>query len=192
MSISSHNNNQTLDNGAIPVRTVFGAVPTSPTYTATRADVTPAATPTDIILLMGSATKTIMVTKFEITPTATANGTLDFYIYKRTTANTGGTFATDGIAKNDSLNADSTATIKLYSANPSSLGTGQLIRGRRMSLASKTPNGIPVQEWVEEFGNNNQQPMVLRGVGESLCINMNGQTMPSGAEFYFTFEWVEL
>ena len=61
-----------------------------------------------------------------------------------------------------------------------------------MSLASKTPNGIPVQEWVEEFGNNNQQPMVLRGVGESLAINLNGQAMPSGAEFYFTFEWVEL
>ena len=192
MSISSHNNNQTLDAGAIPVRTVFGSVPTSPTYTATRADVTPAATPTDIIVLMGSATKTIMVTKFEITPTATANGFLDFYVYKRTTANTGGTFATDGIAKNDSLNPDPAATIKLYSANPSALGTGAIVRGTRITLASKTPNGIPVQQWVEAFGTGNQQPMVLRGVGESFCINLNGQTMPSGAEFYFSFEWVEL
>lgn len=192
MSTSSHNNNQTLDGGAIPVRTVFGLVPTSPTYTASNVDIVPVATPTDVIVLVGSATKTILVTKFEITPNATANGSLDFYVYKRTTANTGGTSTATAIASNDSTNPTASAVARIYSANPSALGTGTLVRATRMTLASKSPNGIAIQMWSESFGTGNQQPIVLRGVGESLAINLGGQAMPSGIEIYFTMEWVEL
>lgn len=192
MSLSSHNNNQSFDAGAIPVRTVFGTVPTSPTYRAINVDVVPDATPTDVIVLMGSTTKTIMITKFEITPTATANGSLDFYVYKRTTADTGGTSTATTITRNDSSNPAPTAVAKLYSANPSALGTGSLVGATRVTLASKSPNGVAIQTWAEYFGTGNQQPIVLRGVNESLCINMAGQTMPTGIEIYFTLEWVEL
>lgn len=192
MSLSSHNNDQSFDAGAIPVRTVFGTVPTSPTYRAINVDVVPAATPTDVIVLVGSATKTIMITKFEITPTASANGSLDFYVYKRTTADTGGTSTATTIARNDSSNPAATAVAKLYSANPSALGTGSLVGATRVTLASKSPNGVAIQTWAESFGTGNQQPIVLRGVNESLCINMAGQTMPTGIEIYFTLEWVEL
>lgn len=192
MSLSSHNNNQSFDAGAIPVRTVFGTVPTSPTYRAINIDVVPAATPTDVIVLVGSATKTIMITNFEITPTATANGSLDFYVYKRTTADTGGTSTATTITRNDSSNPAPTAVAKLYSANPSALGTGSLVGATRVTLASKSPNGVAIQTWAESFGTGNQQPIVLRGVNESLCINMAGQTMLTGIEIYFTLEWVEL
>jgi hypothetical protein len=192
MSLSSHNNNQSFDAGAIPVRTVFGTVPTSPTYRAINVDVVPAATPTDVIVLVGSATKTIMITKFEITPTANANGSLDFYVYKRTTADTGGTSTATTITRNDSSNPAPTAVAKLYSANPSALGTGSLIDATRVTLASKSPNGVAIQMWSESFGTGNQQPLILRGVGESLAINLGGQTMPTGIEIYFTLEWVEL
>ena len=192
MSLSSHNNNQSFDAGAIPVRTVFGTVPTSPTYRAINGDVVPAATPTDVIVLVGSATKTIMITKFEITPTATANGSLDFYVYKRTTADTGGTSTATTITLNDSSNPAATAVAKLYSANPSALGTGSLVGATRVTLAAKSPNGIAIQTWAESFGTGNQQPIVLRGVNESLCINLGGQTMPTGIDIYFTLEWVEL
>ena len=192
MSLSSHNNDQSFDAGAIPVRTVFGTVPTSPTYRAINVDVVPAATPTDVIVLVGSATKTIMITKFEITPTATANGSLDFYVYKRTTADTGGTSTATTITLNDSSNPAPTAVAKLYSANPFALGTGSLVGATRVTLASKSPNGVAIQTWAESFGTGNQQPIVLRGVNESLCINLGGQTMPTGIEIYFTLEWVEL
>lgn len=192
MSLSSHNNNQSFDAGAIPVRTVFGTVPTSPTYRAINVDVVPAATPTDVIVLVGSATKTIMITKFEITPTATANGSLDFYVYKRTTADSNGTSTATTITRNDSSNPAPTAVAKLYSANPSALGTGSLVGATRVTLASKSPNGVAIQTWAESFGTGNQQPIVLRGVNESLCINLGGQTMPTGIEIYFTLEWVEL
>ena len=192
MSLSSHNNNQSFDAGAIPVRTVFGTVPTSPTYRAINGDVVPAATPTDVIVLVGSATKTIMITKFEITPTATANGSLDFYVYKRTTADTGGTSTATTITLNDSSNPAATAVAKLYSANPSAVGTGSLVGATRVTLAAKSPNGIAIQTWAESFGTGNQQPIVLRGVNESLCINLGGQTMPTGIDIYFTLEWVEL
>lgn len=192
MSLSSHNNNQSFDAGAIPVRTVFGTVPTSPTYRAINGDVVPAATPTDVIVLVGSATKTIMITKFEITPAATANGSLDFYVYKRTTADTGGTSTATAITPNDSSNPAPTAVAKLYSANPSALGTGSLVGATRVTLAAKSPNGVAIQTWAESFGTGNQQPIVLRGVNESLCINLGGQTMPTGIDIYFTLEWVEL
>lgn len=192
MSVSSHNNDQSFDAGAIPVRTVFVPTASSATYSSSVNDFTPAATPTDVFCLVGSATKTILVTKIEVTPTASANGSLDFYVYKRTTANTNGTSAAQSIALHDSNNPAPTAVAKLYSANASALGTGVLVRAVRNTLASKTPSGIPVTSWVEEFGAYNQQPIVLRGVAQSLCINMGGQTLPTGTELYFTFEWIEI
>lgn len=192
MSLSSHNNNQSFDAGAIPVRTVFVPTASSATYSASVNDIIPAATPTDVFCLVGSATKTILITKVEVTPTASANGSLDFYVYKRTTANSNGTFTNASIALHDSNNPAPTAVAKLYSANPSALGTGVLVRAVRNTLASKTPSGIPVTSWIEEFGAYNQQPVVLRGVNQSLCINMAGQTLPTGTEIYFTFEWIEI
>ena len=56
-------------------------------------DVTPVATATDVVVLSGSASKVIRVTKVSIVGTATAASIYDHYVIKRTTANTGGTTA---------------------------------------------------------------------------------------------------
>ena len=52
-----------------------------------------AATPTDIAILPGSASKTILVTKVIVSGTKTTAGLVDVLLIKRSTANSGGTSA---------------------------------------------------------------------------------------------------
>jgi hypothetical protein len=45
--------------------------------------------------------------------------------------------------------------------------------------------------WVEDFGIRNTKAPVLRGVGESINISLNGQTIPAGFLLYANIEWTE-
>ena len=52
---------------------------------------TPAATPTDLVIIEGSSTKTVRVVSLVITTTNTAAGSQQFFLVKRSTADTTGT-----------------------------------------------------------------------------------------------------
>ena len=103
-------------------------------------DVTPVATATDVVVLSGSASKVIRVTKVSVVGTATAASIYDHYIIKRTTANTGGTSTTKTAAQSDSSDAAQTATLSLYTANPT-LGTGVTVEGNKTYLAAGATPG---------------------------------------------------
>ena len=92
---------------------------TRATYHYVAQDITPVATSTDVVVLSGSASKVIRVTKVSIVGTATAASIYDHYLIKRTAANTGGTSTSPTPAKSDSNDPSASATLKLYSANPS-------------------------------------------------------------------------
>src|SRR5258708_5658378 len=53
---------------------------------------TPAATPTDLVTIFGSATKTVRVWSFKITTTNTAAGSQQYALIKRSAVDTTGTF----------------------------------------------------------------------------------------------------
>lgn len=154
-------------------------------------DVTPVATATDVVVLSGSASKVIRVTKVSIVGTATAASIYDHYVIKRTTANSGGTSTTKTAAQSDSSDSAQTATLSLYTANPSSLGTGVSVEANKTYLAAGATPGAAALPYVYTFGTRNDKAIVLRGTAESLAINFGGQTVPAGANLYLSIEWTE-
>ena len=154
-------------------------------------DITPVATATDVVVLSGSASKVIRVTKVSIVGTATAASIYDHYIIKRTTANTGGTSSNVTAAQSDSNDAAQSGTLKIYTANPSALGTGVSVEGNKTYLAAGVTPGAAALPYVYTFGTRNDKAIVLRGTAESLAINFGGQAVPSGANLYLSIEWTE-
>ena len=164
---------------------------TRATFRYVAQDITPVATATDVLVLTGSATKVIRVTKVEVVGTATAASIYDHYIVKRTTANTGGTSTNVTAAKSDSADDAQTAALTLYTANPSAVGTGIAVEAHKTYLSASATPGAAALPSSYEFGVRNDKAIVLRGTSESLAINFNGQAVPTGASLYLSFEWTE-
>ena len=154
-------------------------------------DITPVATATDVLVLTGSASKVIRVTKVSLVGTATAASIYDHYVIKRTAANTGGTSTAKTAAQSDSADSAQTATLSLYTANPASLGTGIAVEANKTYLSASATPGAAALPIVYTFGTRNDKAIVLRGTSESLAINFGGQAVPSGASLYLNIEWTE-
>jgi len=164
---------------------------TRATYAYRGADIAPAATPSDVLMLSGAANKIIRVTKIGISGSATAAALVDMYISKRTSTNTGGTSTNPTATKYDSADHTPSATLTLYTANPSSLGTGSALEGDMIYLpADATPTSEP-SHWEREYGLGEAKCPILRSADESVSINFAGATLPAGTTFYFYIEWTE-
>jgi hypothetical protein len=149
---------------------------------------TPAATPTDVAILNGSATKTVKIKRVTVSGLATTAGSLNVSIVKRTTANTGGTSTAPSIAQFDSLDATATAVPKLYTANPSALGTGVALSTQTLNFGVAGAAGTV----IFDFANRNDKAICLHGVAEGLAINLNGGAVPTGGTFGYTIEFEEI
>jgi len=149
---------------------------------------TPAATPTDVFTLYGSASKVIKIKRILVAGAATTAGSMTVFVTKRTAANTGGTSTAPTIGKYDSADATPAATPALYTANPSALGAGVALRYNRLNFGVAGSNGI-----VEfNFSNNNDKPIILNSATEGIAINLNGGTVPTGGAFGLSIEWEEV
>lgn len=148
----------------------------------------PAATATDIFQLIGSATKSVEVTKIIISGTQTTAGLVDLYIAKRSTANTGGTSSASNNVPLISTDAAATAVGAIYTANPSATGTlvgNVYIEAIPLGTTTTIANNI-----VEINFGENSKPLVLSGVAQALAINLNGVTV-TGGSLKVTVEFLE-
>lgn len=161
---------------------------------------TPAATPTDIVIIEGSATKTIRVISMKITTTNTAAGSQQFLLIKRSTADTTGTFVAATAVPLDSANAAATANrVGHFTANPGALGTAvgtiNTVRVASPVAIPATFAGVKEDAGIEMFGwmNNSllDQPITLRGVAQCLAINFNGAALVAGQTHAYTVVWIE-
>jgi hypothetical protein len=151
------------------------------------------ATPTDMVVFTGSATKTVKIRKIRLFMGQTTAGNEKFYLVKRSTANTGGTATTVTTAALDSTNAAPTAVLKYYTANPSPLGT---VVANLSEPTIQTPIGtggsalyppwFNLYEW--EPGT---QPITLRGTGESVALNWGGAALNAGLKVQLEVIWTE-
>lgn len=164
---------------------------TRATFRYVAQDIAPAATATDVLTLTGSASSVIRITRISVVGKASSAAVYDLYVVKRTAANSGGTKTNPTAVKADSSDAAQTATLSLYSANPSSLGAGQAFEANKMYLAAGTTPNATTLPTVYTFGNRGDKAPVLRGTSESLAINFNGQAVPAGTELYIQIEWTE-
>lgn len=148
-------------------------------YSAATNNLTPPATPTDIVTITGSGTKTIRVLAIELFPTQTLSGTNTFFIVKRSTANSAGTSTTPTIVAHDSNNAAATAVVRQYTANPT-LGTtvGTVLVAK---VTTPAPGGLVGEGFMFDFTRSGfDSGLVLRGTGEVLALNFNGAALPGG------------
>lgn len=160
-----------------------------PTYSAAIVSVTPAATPTDVFCVQGTAAQTVKVSRVEFMAVATAAGTVDALLVKRISANTGAASSVP-VTTHDSAAPSTAATVVNYLANPSALGTGTTVRAAEVPVTLSTASSVPSIPFSWNFGTRNSQYVVLHGVGESLCLNMNGSALPTGTAIYVGAEFL--
>lgn len=163
---------------------------TKASYSATVSALTAVALATDVFTLTGSATKTIRVTRIEITGSTTAGSgiSVNLSILKRTTANTGGTTSNLVELAHDSNSAAATATAVAYTVNPTLLGTSAgTYRAVRASFGTA---GLTAAPYIWQFGDRPSQSIVLRGTSEILAINLGTITITGGI-LAISVEWTE-
>jgi hypothetical protein len=154
-----------------------------PTYSAAIA-VTPGATPQDVITIQGSSTKVIKITKMSISTNQTTSGVNSWYLVRRSTPNTGGTYAPVVPVSHDRNDTPCTAIVLQYTSNPT-LGA---------SIGYAWVGHIPspaVAPYVIDFSDSYGKPITLRGTGDVLALNFNGVALPSGLAVRGVLVWTE-
>ena len=149
---------------------------------------TTAASATDIFNFKGSGTKTIYIRKIVWQQaTVSSTGTIQVYLLKRSTANSGGTSSAITAIPLDSNFSSATASGVYYTANPTtgtSLGT--------ISHCTLISGGViwPGTIHILFDSTKGGSPIVLRGTSESVSVNFNGVTNGIG-DSVVDIEWSE-
>lgn len=160
-----------------------------PTYSGTIATWTIPATPTDLVVLGGSASKTIRVIRVRVTGNQTTAGINVFFLIKRGAADTSGTPVAITPVPHDSNDSAVSASLNYYTANPTINNTIGSVRTRRMLCPA--PAGTTNDEIIWDFDGINEKPVVLRGTAQQLALNFNGAALPTGMVLSVTMEWTE-
>ena len=166
---------------------------TKATYRYSVTDITPVATPTDVVVIKGSATMTVRIKRIVMAGFATTAGQLLVELIRRSVANTGGSPTVTAVTpgKHDINDPAATAVVDYITAgNCGTLGAsaGQMGVGRMFLNVAATGPTTPA---VWDFATRQDKAIILRGVTDFLCINCGGATLPSGAALDFECETEE-
>lgn len=156
-------------------------------YHAAKQGLAPAAAATDIAVMPGNATNTVIVTRAQLSCTQTTAGIIDVQLLKRSTADTAGTSAAMTTVPFDSGNSAAVSAPLSYTANPTT-GTlvGAIYPMKVAALAPATAGANDVYIWTPKYG----QSITLRGTAQQLAINLNGLTL-TGGSCDASFDWIE-
>lgn len=159
------------------------------TYSAAVNNFTLAASPTDVCIIPGNASNTVYIKSISISGVKTTSGTTTIVLVKRSTANTGGSANALTSVAMDSGNAAASSVFSYYTANPT---TGTLvgnISARQVAFLSNTATtDMNRTQWI--FGDWLDQYAVLRGVAQSIAVNLAGVTQ-TGGTLSCEVEWME-
>jgi hypothetical protein len=175
---------QVFTDGLLGVASLPAMRPASYVASATVAS---AASATDIAVLPGNASNTVLVTRVKVSCTQTAAGTITLNLIKRSTADSAGTSSNMTVVPDDSNYAAGVSAPKIYTANPTTgtaVGNVDTALTGCMASGTATPNDLYIL-------NRQQKPIVLRGTAQQLAVNLNGATV-SGGSFAVTFEYMEI
>ena len=162
------------------------------TYMATIAAFTPGATPQDVFTISGNAVTNVYVLKMGISTTQTAGGSNAWFLAKRSTANTGGTYAAPVAVPFNSNGPAASATLLKYTANPTAgilvgnYWSGWVNSAAVASVADGTQSGVAL-----DFLTIMSQPIALLSASETLAWNFNGAALPAGLSVLAWVLWAE-
>lgn len=171
---------------AVPV---YPGTSPNPAYSASVTGLALAAAATDIFTLTGSASKTVRITRIQVSGIATAASAVDLVLVKRSTADTGGTATNPTVVPNDSADAAGTAVVAAYTANPTTGALVGPVRSRKVTLTTAA-GGLTSVTTIFDSGQQSGKPITLRGVAQQLALNFNGATV-AGATLNIDIEWYE-
>ncbi len=158
------------------------------------------ATPTEVVVMQGSATKTIRLTMVKVQGWSTTAGTMKWKMSRRSSAGTLGSAVLTAIptqGKNDSGTvAAPTLTISTVgTANYGTVGTLSAILDCGLvgfNVAAQINNTLP---WVPVSPATAAQAIVLRGTSDWITLDggadAGGDAVPTGGVAMITVEWVE-
>ena len=157
---------------------------------------TPVATPTDVILIQGSASAVVRVKSIKLSGAATAQGAIPVQLVRRSAAPTLGSAALTAITagKLDTTGAAATAVVSTVgTANITTLGTAvATLQATRLGLpALSTGAAGDGQTVVWDFNSDPTDNLILRGTSDYLCINFNGATVPAGGVIDYVIDTAE-
>lgn len=170
---------------------IYDASTMKPSYRAT-GKIATVASATDVCALQGSATKMVKLRRVQLSTVATTAIAEPVAFIKRSTAASAGGGVQQTVVPMDSINVltngtnSGTATLETWTANPT---VGTTVG----ALADPTllwSNATTIQPYTEFTFGQLASPVVLRGVAESLTLNLNGVTI-AGGNLTCTFEWTE-
>lgn len=175
---------------------ITGIVRTA-SYSAHSVGLVPAASATDLFCISAGSTKNIHIRRIIIGGTAGTAITTPFLVYLRSTADTGGTAATNlalpVAAPNISTDPASTATVTAYTANPTVAASPVLLGVLTVDLPVTTAAGgniETIRTWgtgVDEFHKGLDLP---KGSANQICVNLNGVSVSSGV-LNISMDWQE-
>lgn len=127
----------------------------------------------DLIVLTGSASKTIRLNRIYVIGNGSTAQQATISVIKRSTDDTGGTSTALTIVPLDSSNGVTTAAARAYTA-AATLGTlvGPIAAQRLLMNAAGSGTLAPVGA-IFDFANPGMQRPVLRGVAQIFAININ-------------------
>lgn len=158
------------------------------TYSAAVTGVVTATTPSDVFTLTGSGSKTVRITKINVSGASSVGTNATIIVVKRSSANSGGTSTTMTNVPHDSADAAGTATVRAYTANPTPGTLVGLVRATRVPCpAVGTPN---ITDSVIYEALRGAKELVVRGTSEVVAVNLNSTTV-AGGNFHFYIEWTE-
>lgn len=145
-----------------------------PVYEVAITGLVPAASATDLVQIIGSATTIVAIRRIRVSGKAGTAITVPVTLAKRSTANTGGTATTPTPTPLDSADAAATAVASFYTVNPTT-GTETGIVGARDVTLNVTTLGGVAGEW-----DLRDAPIILRGVAQAFAIKANATTVTTG------------
>lgn len=164
------------------------------TYSMATGSYTIPATPTDMVTICGSASRTIKVHHWFLSGTQTTAGINRFILVKRSAADTTGTFVADTIVPHDANSTAATATVGHYTANPGGLGAA-VGNVRSVLWLTPAPASVVSDSVIDLLAgvipSNGTEPIVLRGTAQCLCLNFAGAALPTGAVWSSDLVWEE-
>lgn len=166
-----------------------------PTYRYAALAFAAVATPTDIIVIQGSATKILIVKLVKLAGAATAAGTMPAQIIRRSAAGTLGSAVLTAVtpARHDSTDDAPTGVVSTVgTANYTSLGASAGVVGTGRLQMTALGTGVAAVPLVWDFASRDDKGIYLRGTSQFLCVNLNGATIPSGGVIDYEIEIEEV
>ncbi len=173
---------------------------TKNTYMACTGVFTQATSATDVLVIQGSSSKTVRILQIRVeSQNTTGPGIQRWYLIKRNTSGTNYSGGTSSTATNVPLDAGpsgtptpaGTATIKHYTANPTTLATSIGTMDSRYVATLTASNFTSDADVLLLDYKLTGMAITLRGTGEYLAVNFNGAYAVGTSTPSFTVLWTE-